>query len=57
MICNDCMDVAWWNRKEHDESPDEPEYYLHPEDCGCDCQHQDPREWDAMYAVERPDVS
>ncbi len=57
MICQPCIDAAEYNRFEHDKFPDDPLWNTHPENCGCYCQHRPPKDWDAMYSVERPDVS
>ncbi len=52
MICQPCKLAAALGRMQADKG--EPVDKMHPENCGCGCQHAVLKEWDAMYSVPRP---
>jgi hypothetical protein len=54
MICRMCANVAEVNRIILDEATGSESFWIHPDDCGCPCMHKNPRQWEDMFSVERP---
>ncbi len=56
MICEECAFAADQNRIDFNAIPWTNTYWVHPDDCGCPCQHELPRQWEKTFSTEQPNA-